>query len=702
MMRWNWKVALVCAALATSACESDATPVPEQADAAVEPSADAADTDAPTEDDALTAPDGSSGDAAFMPDAEQTTPQADAGGEDAATLDASSDPDAGMDATPDASDTGDANAQIDTGLPDVPPPPVCTDDCSGHGTCVAQSGANTCVCDVGYGGATCGVCSSGYTRSAGGAPCLPLSAVIEVRTLPPNGTCANGGHTLVEGVDSDLSGSLDPGEVTREQVVCKVVRAGNVVVTNAAELESLRGVTDITGSLTIKAPFVTTLEPLKQLINVGTSLLIEGSNALLDFEGLAWLDSVGGTFTIRNNASLISTKGMTALRLVSSSLVVENNGALEQLQLGPLQVVQVDVTVSGNPKLIALEGTRLRSVVGALRLLSNAKLEALSAFAGLKAIGGAVEIKQCDALTHLRGLGQLSDVGPLSIEDNDGLVDVSALAALRSVRGSLTLRSLQALQIGLGDTQLTAVNGSLVFNNLPLLPRLGTFSKLATLGGTLQVMKTGVEVVAPFPALTSFAAASGNDPLLAGCSPSSTPIDPTVPPAWPTGACMLFTDTLVLRENPLLRQFGGFPLRMTGAPQTIGSVVLYQNPLLAQVENLPFTSLQSTLRLENLPALRALPLLAALDKASSVLIQNTALDSIELTKLATSSVLRVNRNVNATLLALPLKPALTTLELTENAALTTLSIPTLTQVGTLNISDNRALVSFELPQLTKV
>jgi hypothetical protein len=706
MVRWKY-AALVCAALGMSACESDAGQAAGDApDAETAPPADD-DSDPATEDDdeevdEVPVPDADSDDVG--PGAAAPTPQHDANtgqhdastGEDAASMDAAPGLDAGADAassaSADAGDVIDAGGQVDSAQPDVQAPPVCTDTCSGHGSCTLQGGAPACLCDVGHGGATCNVCSNGYARDTSSGLCLPLGSVVEVRAVPPNGTCASGGHTLLEGIDSDLSGSLEPGEVTKEQVVCKMVRSGNVLVTNAAELESLRGITEITGSLTIKAPYVTTLEPLKRLISVGSYLTIEGSNALVDFKGLSWLDSVGGYMTIRSNAGLQSTEGMTALRLVTGSLLVERNPALKHLDLGPLQVVQVDVTVTTHAELVSFDGTRLRSVVGALKLLSNPKLETLGALGRLKAIGGTVDIKQCHGLTHLRGLGQLNDVGTLTLEDNDKLVDVSALAALRSVRGSLVLRSLPSLQIGLGDAQLATVNGYLAFYQLPLLPSLGSFTQLATIGGGLLVIKTGVEAIAPFPALNSFA--PNVDPIVSGCAPPN-PLDPT-------SSCPAFTETLVIGENPALRQFGGFPLRMNGQPQIISGAAFHDDPQLAQLENLPFTGVLSTLRLENLPALRALPWLGLLERAYSVLIQNTGLDRIELTRLATATTLKVSGNANATLLSLPLKPFLSTLDISSNAALTTLSLPTLTQLESLKVSDNRALVRLELPELTQL
>lgn len=701
MARWKWNAALICAALGVSACGGDAgLAADEEGDAeAVQPPNE--DTDAANEeedervtDSAVGSDDG--GPAAL--DAEPS-PQTDAGadvGTDAGEADAASvDGSIGLDAQLDADSQADATITIDSGdpvdssQPDVSAPPVCNADCNGHGTCTLQGSASTCACDVGYAGASCGSCSSGYSRNAADGRCLAMASVAEVRAVPPDGTCIAGGHTLIEGVDADLSGVLEPSEVTKQQVVCRVVRSGNVTVTNAAELESLRGFTDITGSLTIKAPFITTLEPLKMLVSVGGALLIEGSNSLVDLKGLSWLDSVG-SMTIRTNAGLNSTEGMSALRLINGALLVQSNPALSLLQVGPLQVVQADLTITTNAELVSFAGTRLRSVVGALRLTSNDKLQTVDALAGLKAIGGALEIKQCNGLTHVRGLGLLNDVGSLTIEDDAKLADVSALAALRSVRGSVTLSRLPALQVGLGESSLAAVSGHFQFQDLPLLPRLGSFLQLTNIGGSLIVLKTGVEEIGPFPALNSFGRASDSLPF------PCNPLDPLSP------LCAPYTSALTIGQNPALRRFGGFPLQMNAQAHAIPSVSFYDDPQLAQLEALPFTAVTTAVRLENLASLRALPWLGLLQTAGSVFLQNTGLDRIELAKLSGSSTVRVKSNPNLTLLGIALKPTISPLEITGNTSLTTLSFPTMTQLGALTISDNAALVSFDLPELAMI
>lgn len=697
----RWCVAL-SAALALSACDpgSDADPAEETDASAVEPSDDAApeqrdaeageelDADARVERDA---------------DAQDASPPLDG------TLDVNPTQDAGVDAgdalavateasqpQPDA-----AEASVDASEAGTQPA-QCSTSCSGHGSCSASSGAPVCSCDVGYGGSDCANCATGYARRPGDARCVLPAQINEVRASAPTASCVPGGRILLEGVDNDFSGTLDEGEITKQTTICAVVRSGDVLITNAAELESLRGVTDVTGNLTIKAPFIGSLEPLRALVSVGKNLIIEGSNTLVDLKGLGWLDQVGGSFTLRNNAALANAEGLTALRSVTGDVTVESNPALSVLALGPLQVVQGSVNVSNNAQLTRIDGSRLRSVVGSVQLLNHPKLESLGAFTGLGAIGGSLSITNCDALVHLRDLGALRDVASLVLRGNAKLTDLAAFAGLKTVRGNLQLVSLPALRTLFGPAQLISVAGHLAFYDLPLLKRIDGLDQLVSVGAGLLVSdNAALEEIAPFALLSSL---GGSWPTVvsAVCKEDRVEPSPWFPgvPFPPDSGCSALLDSIRLEGNAALRRFGGAPqLVLKGQRKEI---YFSKNAQLSQLENLSLDAFAAGIHLDDLPALREWPAtLATLQSFTGLSVSATGLLQLSLPKYAGGDGTRVSISGNAALQTLEFAAAgaITALDVRGNAALQRIALGVVTRLDNLYVNKNPLLRELQLGEL---
>ncbi|WP_437735549.1 leucine-rich repeat domain-containing protein [Sorangium sp. So ce1335] len=335
----------------------------------------------------------------------------------------------------------------------------CTDDCGG-GTCVpdepACRGPNPAGCKAQG-------CPAGQTCVDEG--CTPSSCECD----PATGTwyCTDdcGGGTCVQGCDPE-------------------VREGSVLVTSQAELEQLRGVTALRGTLEITRR-VTDLSPLECLTTIDGNLTISDNPALRNLDGLRSLEEVAGTIMVSENPLLESVAGVA---VKAHTWYVAHNASLESL--------------SGFEEVEA----------GVLWLEANARLANLSALGNLRQ--GAIMLIDNDALTSLEGINA-SQLDGLRILRNDGLVSLKGLEALESV-GILELEENQNLSSLEGLEKLrTADNLRLWVNeNLSSLEGLESLvhvgfldiagnAELADLTGLTSLESLGSLNVSSNPALVS-------------------------------------------------------------------------------------------------------------------------------------------------------------------------------------------------------
>lgn len=197
-----------------------------------------------------------------------------------------------------------------------------------------------------------------------GAPCQTSAALCSVEHVcrpgdsPPNGLCAPVGSY---GACDELDGppSHPPGRLG------EIKDATEVKIASAADLEQLREVRMVTGSVEIFEvgpgnAEVGTLCALRDLQVVGNGLGI-GDSDLIDLDGLQSLTSVTAGLAIFNNRELTSLQGL-------ENLVEVTGRALEGFQ-------NVQLIIAGNPLLpeeevTALEDRLRQSNGGALASVS--------------------------------------------------------------------------------------------------------------------------------------------------------------------------------------------------------------------------------------------------------------------------------------------------------------------------------------------
>lgn len=189
----------------------------------------------------------------------------------------------------------------------------------------------------------------------------PNQGPAELSDRVPTGAgpeCDMGGFVTLRGFDDNRNGLLESEEVTERELACLEVADGDVIVTTAAELDELKDVSQIEGSLVIKVPGLT-VASLPYLQQIDGSLIIQ--NTALEQLSLPSLESVGGDIFIGQNPRL-------------SWIALGNEGG--ELAAQPFVRTQVggDFTLFYNHSMTALELDFQQPAVGSANAYSEAEL----------------------------------------------------------------------------------------------------------------------------------------------------------------------------------------------------------------------------------------------------------------------------------------------------------------------------------------
>jgi len=126
---------------------------------------------------------------------------------------------------------------------------------------------------------------------------------------------------------------------------------GDLKVKNQSELELLRGVVHLEGTLTIAECHLTSLDALSTIKRV-SALAIEGLSKLESLD-LAGLNQVDGNFYVGFNEGLRAIN-LPALQSVGGALVVEGNNRAETIEMSEVKSVGKYVHVVENESLRSL------------------------------------------------------------------------------------------------------------------------------------------------------------------------------------------------------------------------------------------------------------------------------------------------------------------------------------------------------------
>ncbi len=174
-----------------------------------------------------------------------------------------------------------------------------------------------------------------------------------------------GGGSDVEGVEGGAC-AVDGAAGSTPKVL-----EGSFTLSDSAGLETLQGVTEVAGTLEVKAPELTSV-CLPELTSVGGDLSVTGNDVMTSLS-LPGLTSVGGYLEVNHNASLTSFE-LPALAGSGGNLQVYDNTTLTMFSLPALASIGGSFGVTDNAALTSFPAPRLTSVNGWFRVHDNAAL----------------------------------------------------------------------------------------------------------------------------------------------------------------------------------------------------------------------------------------------------------------------------------------------------------------------------------------
>ena len=293
------------------------------------------------------------------------------------------------------------------------------------------------------------------------------------------------------------------------------VWTGNLLITNAGDLNFLSTFHRVDGDLMITAPDVQTLV-LENLCFVDGDLHIEGNDDLWSFN-FPVLGHVDGGLRIYNNPKL-EWVYLNELRSISDSLTVLDNDELVYLGLGAVGEIGGDLWISAVGDLTQLNMTYLSTVGGEFRVANADAILELDLRA-LKHVHDDIVIRNNTSLTAIY-FGNMDTLAEqLRVEDNPWLrtIDLKKKAPAKSISidalpvlQSLDLSDTKSMEGGLfvtDSSQITSIDLSglevakaqIRLRHLDSLEALH-LPNLSQADGALQFYKTGLQSLS-LPAL---------------------------------------------------------------------------------------------------------------------------------------------------------------------------------------------------------
>jgi len=258
-------------------------------------------------------------------------------------------------------------------------------------------------------------------------------------TLSNNGAFCDTKESIIENCSIDetpCDTSICQGDVILETQAevdafcgCEVIE-GDVYIgdreqgapgplSNIEDLSNLAGVKNIKGSLVIFQTMVSSIEPLKELSNIGNSLSILWNPNIKLLDGLENLKNIGNQLTIESNDLLINLDALNQLketnRISISGKSINSLLGLQNLQSNKL----TGLSIINCDELISLEGLEnIDSVIGTglglntLTIAANDKLENLNALSNFKFVDEVFTIDQNPLLSNCCSIVHLIDDNP--------------------------------------------------------------------------------------------------------------------------------------------------------------------------------------------------------------------------------------------------------------------------------------------------
>jgi len=242
--------------------------------------------------------------------------------------------------------------------------------------------------------------------------------------------------TYTGGVDAGAvttDGSLEPGTY-----VARAFHDNTYVVVAESDVFSVLG--GVYGCDAAAAPqYVGDLAPTSEedltsfcdagWRSISGDLLIEEIDdvGFTTLDGLSCLEEIGGDLIFAHNRTIESLAGLSTLRCVRGSLSIHADMGLDETDIGLLQVVQGNFSMTStfwhHHESETLDGFNVLSEIGGdFRFSSNGGIDAMSGFDNLDTIGGSFMLGSTDSIEALDGFGSLRNVmGDFTVRSNTHL-----------------------------------------------------------------------------------------------------------------------------------------------------------------------------------------------------------------------------------------------------------------------------------------
>jgi len=233
-----------------------------------------------------------------------------------------------------------------------------------------------------------------------GNPALSACEVLALKTTLTVATYndqsgANNGCSVACNGSSPICGGTSGGTANQP-----VTFTGDATVTNQADLDWLKNVVNLTGSLHIDSTALPAVTGLTNLKSIGADFTLVSNPNISNLGGLSGLQSVTGSFNIQSNPALTNINGLSALTGVAGNFQIYSNAGLTNVGgLTSLATVGGFFNLQNDDALTNLDGLlNLTSVGNYFQLYSNAKLASMLGVikpAGkLGTLGGYISIQQ--------------------------------------------------------------------------------------------------------------------------------------------------------------------------------------------------------------------------------------------------------------------------------------------------------------------
>jgi hypothetical protein len=236
---------------------------------------------------------------------------------------------------------------------------------------------------------------------------------------------------------------------------------------------------DLYGKLTVEGTAITTLSMLGD-IRSANDIEIVGTG-LTSFDTKSAVNVWYGEVHVASNDKLTSFTNLTIQDGHVASVDIDANPVLTTFELGGLEMIDTDLTITNNTALSKVDISALEQVTGNVVVDNNAALGTVN-FGSLSSVA-SLEIVNDPVMTSISGL-PTTVLGDFTLQSNAALTTMSGLAALQSIHGSLKIDNNAALKsLSAFPATSASVVGTMSVTNNAALADMGGISHFGYLGG---------------------------------------------------------------------------------------------------------------------------------------------------------------------------------------------------------------------------